>query len=994
MNPKTTYCYQGVPGCYSQQACLGVSFKNHKNPTPKTQECTFFSDVFQSVIHEGHYGVIPVENSLGGSIHENFDLIQNYHQEIEVVQEYNLRIEHCLMALPGVSIGDIRRVESHPQALAQCRDTLTKLFPKKNYSVERVPIHDTAFGAKQLSEKIESDVYDPILESTAIIASQEAAKRYGLDIIQESIEDTPQNYTRFWVIRRRPDNHVGTFQISRKTETNLYKHSILFSLEHSSGSLSKILSIFSVCNANLTKIESRPFRNSGEKGLPFQYWFFVDFMEELATDYASRVVPMLTNLLGTVIYQLKSLGIYPCDETVYVPQHSLNIGIVGGGAFGRCMASLLDSTHHILLTSRSDYSKECRDRGWTFYPTMEEWNRTKKDVILIAVSIDSFESVVEQIDFQDELVVDVLSVKQFPKQILLEKTPPSCDILATHPMFGPKSIGKKDRPPCILEKVRIQHKVRCQYFLESITNHCRLVEMSCQQHDQDVAIYQALTHYVNRLLNKSSFTKANLERVPRSCQLLVESGHLTLGDSDSLFASLFDYNPAAKQLLKKMDTQHNNLRNQIIYHSGKINNTSTPAHFLSLPIKIGTNEFDAIIKKQRADLVAQESDSEKTNNPDGPSITEIAELHIGEPQYKPPESVYQLLQETGQKKDRVVYTSVLGTQACRQSIIDHYLLKGLEYKIDEVICCNGGKQAIYQALIALTDQPPINGGQWEVVVPIPYWGPYQKMVCSSQAKIVYLETTPNENYQINIQTLRQCLNSNSRILILCSPHNPTGIIYSKECLEHIVKVCDVYQDLHIIWDEIYSDLILDETLSYPSLLQIAPHLKDRIITINGFSKTYAMTGFRIGYALGRKEIIDKMAYYQGQITSSAGDLSQQAAILSLNAYRNTDYVSIICQGLIKNRDIMLSCLDEINGLVFTRPIGGMYIYLNLEKVGIRDTYRWCCDMVEKYGVAMMPGVVFGDPTAVRICFAVGKSWIRRATTLFKKEFTNKLTNNK
>lgn len=973
MKKKTTYCYQGVPGCYSEQACIGVSFKNHKIPTPETQECRSFPDVFQAVIRKDFYGVIPVENSLGGSIHENFDLIQTYHQEIEVIQEYNLRIEHCLLALPGISINEIERVESHPQALAQCRETLSSLFSD---TVDRIPIHDTAYGAKNLQEKSRAQLdNDPTLK-TAIIASREAAQRYGLTILRESIEDNPQNYTRFWVIRKRPDRHVGTFQIAQKTTNRMYKHSILFSLDHKAGSLSKILSIFSVCNANLTKIESRPIRNPQESGHPFQYWFFVDFVEELPTDSSSCVIPMIVNLQGIVVYQFKSLGIYPYDETIYVPQHSLRVGIVGGGTFGQCIAKLLDSTHHIMLTSRSDYSAICKRHGWEFYSTIDEWNKVEKDVILIAVSIDSFDAVVQKIKFQDELVVDVLSVKEFPKQVLLKNTPQSCDILATHPMFGPNSIRAGNLPPFILEKIRIGNTLRCQYFLESISNYCRLVEMSCEKHDQELAIYQSITHYVNRILDQSGFTQAEYHKVPRSCRLLLDSIRLTKDDSDSLFYSLFKYNLYAKRLLKSLQKHQETLRDQILYNEASVEKVGQ--NFFNLPIKIGTNEFDEIIKKKAGACSEGE---------------EIAELHIGEPQYRPPDSVYQLMLQVSQQKERIVYTSIKGTQSCRQSIIDHYQMKGIEFKLDEVICCNGGKQAIYQALLTLTDQPPTRGSSWEVVLPTPYWGPYQKMVASSQAKLVYVETTAEEEYQINIKTLHTSLNSNSRILILCSPHNPTGVIYTKECLKGIARLCDIYRNLHIIWDEIYSDLILDKDSydDYPSLIKIAPHLRDRIITINGFSKTYAMTGFRIGYALGRKEIITKMAYYQGQITSSAGELSQRAGSLCLEAYRDTNYVDTICRGLAKNASLLINCFQKINRIVFTKPKGGMYIYVNLEGVGIRDSYNWCCEMVAKYGVAFMPGNVFGDSCGIRICFAVGKPWIRRVVSLFQKEFGSQIS---
>ena len=296
-------------------------------------------------------------------------------------------------------------------------------------------------------------------------------------------------------------------------------------------------------------------------------------------------------------------------------------------------------------------------------------------------------------------------------------------------------------------------------------------------------------------------------------------------------------------------------------------------------------------------------------------------------------------------------------------------------------------KAIYQAILALTDDTTDKNNTWEILIPTPYWGPYKNMVTSSTAKSIFVDTSSKNNYKLTHENISSKINTNSRILILCSPHNPTGIVYSQEELLMISKICDQYPNLYIIWDEIYSDLILDSNYKYERLIKVAPHLKERIITINGFSKAYAMTGFRIGYALANRELIQKMAFYQGQITSSAGFISQKAGILSLEEYEDGNYLSTINKTLLSYVLLFDQCFQKIAGLKYTRPVGGMYIYVDLIDLGITDSRQWCCDIISKYHVSFMPGIVFGDPTAIRICFAMDNMWIQRAIHVFQQEFT-------
>jgi len=267
--------FQGEHGAYSELAAYEY-FGSGINTLP----CQTFEDVFRSV-DDGHAirGLIPVENSLAGSIHRNYDLMLRH--DLNFVGEYFLRVSHCLLALPGVRLEDIRSVHSHPQGLAQCEANLFKL------GVEQVAEIDTAGSARLVRDKGD--------KSAAALASRRAAEVYELQILSEHMEDNPANFTRFLALAKEP-------YAAEDPEQNEYKTSIVFNLENKPGALFKALSVFALRDIDLTKIESRPI-----PGQPWEYMFYVDFGGHAQARNCKRAL----DHLGELAPILRNLGSYP-----------------------------------------------------------------------------------------------------------------------------------------------------------------------------------------------------------------------------------------------------------------------------------------------------------------------------------------------------------------------------------------------------------------------------------------------------------------------------------------------------------------------------------------------------------------------------------------------------------------------------------------------------------------------------------------------------------
>ncbi|MBC7254507.1 MAG: prephenate dehydratase [Chloroflexi bacterium] len=273
--------FQGEPGAYSEQAAMAL-FSG-----AETVPCATFDEVFEAVAQGTcDHGVVPVENSLAGSIHRNYDLLLQH--DLYIVGEHNLRVSHCLIAHPGVRLEEIKRIYSHPQALAQCEHSLRAL----GRHIETIPAHDTAGSVRLIAERGERDA--------AAIASARAAAVYGMAILRENLEDEKNNYTRFIALGREPVTPQGEA-----------KTSLVFAGRNEPGLLFRCLSAFALRNIDLSKIESRPVR-----GVPWEYFFYLDFIGSISEERCQRALDQLREMATFV----RVFGSYPRAHTAWVEE--------------------------------------------------------------------------------------------------------------------------------------------------------------------------------------------------------------------------------------------------------------------------------------------------------------------------------------------------------------------------------------------------------------------------------------------------------------------------------------------------------------------------------------------------------------------------------------------------------------------------------------------------------------------------------------------------
>lgn len=359
----------------------------------------------------------------------------------------------------------------------------------------------------------------------------------------------------------------------------------------------------------------------------------------------------------------------------------------------------------------------------------------------------------------------------------------------------------------------------------------------------------------------------------------------------------------------------------------------------------------------------------------------IISLCAGEPDFDTPEHIKAAAIEAI-NQGYTKYTAAGGDKELKEAIINKFKRdNNLNYNLNEVCASSGAKQSIYNAFMAT-----INPGD-EVIIPIPYWVSYPEMVKIAGGVPVILK---GKDFNLNVQELEKSITDKTKWLMLNSPSNPSGIVYSHQSLRELADLLLKHENVHVLSDDIYEHLIYDETKFY-TLAQIEPNLKDRILIVNGVSKAYAMTGWRIGYAAGPAELIKAMTTIQSQSTSSPCSISQRAGIAALNGPQ--DFIEGTRKVFTRRRDIAHKLINSIPGLKCDLPEGTFYMFINCSGLYgkktpdgkiINNSNDLVIYLLEQVYLAVVDGTPFGAEGYFRISYATSDEQLIKGCELMKE----------
>ena len=345
---------------------------------------------------------------------------------------------------------------------------------------------------------------------------------------------------------------------------------------------------------------------------------------------------------------------------------------------------------------------------------------------------------------------------------------------------------------------------------------------------------------------------------------------------------------------------------------------------------------------------------------------DICNLSAGEPDFGAPKEILEATSEAI-FKGHTRYGPAAGDLELRKAIAKKLRNQNkidAEYK--NVLITNGAKQALYNLFQIL-----LNEGD-EVLIPSPYWLSYPQMVKLAGGKPVFIDSSAENGFNINFEELKSKITTKTKFIIINSPNNPTGKLLRKEELVELINIIRNNTQINIISDEIY-ELILEKGYKHISLASLATDLKDRIYTINGFAKGWAMTGWRVGYLVGREDVIKAAASLQSHSTSNVCSFSQRGALAALSI--SEDFFIQLNKEYDERRMILYEGLSKINNIYIDQPKGAFYAFPRLPNGSI-PSVEFCKKIINEFGLVVIPGLAFGDDQCIRISCAASKEKIK------------------
>ncbi len=343
---------------------------------------------------------------------------------------------------------------------------------------------------------------------------------------------------------------------------------------------------------------------------------------------------------------------------------------------------------------------------------------------------------------------------------------------------------------------------------------------------------------------------------------------------------------------------------------------------------------------------------------------QIVSMGSGEPDFDTPVNIQKAaVKAIGAGETR--YTAVDGTPQLKKAICEKFKREnGLNYSINEVMVSSGGKQVFYNLC-----QTILNKGD-EVIIPSPYWVSYPDIVILANATPVFIEAGLYQEFKITAEQLESSINANTKLFVLNSPSNPTGAVYTKSEIESLGAVLEKHPHVNVISDDIYEHIRWKDD-AFVNIAMACPKLKDRTVILNGVSKAYAMTGWRLGYAAGPEEIIKAMKKVQGQSTSNPSSISQAAALEAISG--DQSFINMMVEAFERRHNFLVDSLNAIDGIDCPRSRGAFYSFPRvqgiIDRLGLKDDVEFSTYCLEKISLALVPGSAFGAPGYVRLSFA-------------------------
>ena len=367
---------------------------------------------------------------------------------------------------------------------------------------------------------------------------------------------------------------------------------------------------------------------------------------------------------------------------------------------------------------------------------------------------------------------------------------------------------------------------------------------------------------------------------------------------------------------------------------------------------------------------------------------EVIALASGEPDFDTPDNI-KAAAIKAIKEGQTKYTAVDGTPELKKAIVNKFKKENnLSFDVDNITVGTGGKQVIYNCILAT-----INPGD-EVIIPAPYWVSYPDMVLLAGGTPKFVECDEQSDFKISADQLDKMITNKTKWFILNSPGNPTGMCYSRSELTELAKVLKKHKHVNILTDDIYEHIIYQDKGSndskFVNILEIDNSLSDRTLVVNGVSKAYAMTGWRIGYAAGSKTLIKAIQKIQSQSTTNPSSISQAAAVEALNG--DQSFINPRAIEFKKRRDFVVSALNNTKGLTCVNPQGAFYVFPNCKKLMnkktstgkvIKNDTDFATYLLEETGVAIVQGSAFGLEGYFRISYATSMQILEKAVAKIK-----------